>query len=124
MPAATGGASVHDWGASGYTFIANDDNGNYSFTLMAALTACETGSQTQTTSASDGSTNTVTTTWQSEAQYDRTITNTTNQATGAATGSDSGGGVGDGEFHDDGALQPTFHPGRRQRHAERHQGIL
>ena len=93
VPAAAGGASVHDWGASGYTFIANNDNGQYAFTLTAALTACETGSQTQTTSASDGSTSTLTTTWQSEAQYDRTITDTTSQSTGAATGSDSGGGM-------------------------------
>ncbi len=93
VPAATGGASVHDWGASGYTFIANNDNGQYSFTLTAALTACEVGAQTQTTTASDGSTSTLTTTWQFEAQYDRTITDTTSQATGAATGSDSGGGA-------------------------------
>ena len=28
VPAATGGASVHDWGASGYTFLANNDGGN------------------------------------------------------------------------------------------------
>jgi hypothetical protein len=35
-PAGPGGASVHDWGASGYTFIANDDNGHFSFTLVAA----------------------------------------------------------------------------------------
>ena len=93
VPAATGGASVHDWGASGYTFIANNDNGNYAFTLTAALTADEVGSQTQTTTASDGSTSTTTTNWKSESQYDRTITDTTSPSTGAATGADSGGGV-------------------------------
>ena len=93
VPAATGGASVHDWGASGYTFVANNDNGNYASTLTAALTADETGSQTLTTTADDGSTNAATTTWQSESQYDRSITDTTDQATGAATGSDSGGNV-------------------------------
>ena len=66
VPAATGGATVHDWGASGYTFLANNDNGSYSFTLIAALSAFESGSQTQTTTADDGSTNTLTTTWQSQ----------------------------------------------------------
>jgi Putative Ig domain len=92
-PTAAGGATVHDWGASGYTFVASNDDGQYTFTLIAALTSNETGSQTQTTTAADGSTNTATTTWQSSAQYDRTIDDTT-AASGAATGDDSGGGVG------------------------------
>ncbi len=92
-PSASGGASVHDWGASGYTFVANDDNGVYSFTLTAALTADEVGSQTVTTSSSGGPTSTMTTTWKSESQYDRTITDTSNPTTGAVSGSDSGGGV-------------------------------
>ncbi|HVS39283.1 MAG TPA: hypothetical protein VMS17_27245 [Gemmataceae bacterium] len=93
VPAATGGASVHDWGASGYTFIANNDNGQYSFTLTAALTADEVGSQTVATSSSGGPASTLTTTWQSESQYERTITDATNPATGAASGSDLGGGM-------------------------------
>ena len=93
VPAAAGGAAVHDWGASGYTFLANDDGGQYTFTLTATLTSYETGSQTQTTTATDGSTNANTTTWQSSAQYDRVIHDTASPSTGAASGSDSGGGV-------------------------------
>ena len=92
-PAATGGVAVHDWGASGYTFVAANDNGQYTFTLVAALTSNETGSQTQTTTATDGSTTALTTNWQSQAQYDRTIDDVTTQTTGAATGDDSAGGV-------------------------------
>ncbi len=94
-PTAPGGATIHDWGASGYTFIASEDGGQYTFTLSAALTADEVGSQTVTTSSSSsgGPSSTMTTTWKSESQYDRTVMDTTNPATGAATGSDSGGGV-------------------------------
>ena len=91
-PTSTGGATVHDWGASGYTFLATNDGGQYAFTLVATLASYETGTQTQTTAPGDGSTNTSTTTWQSSSQYDRTITNVT-WASGAASGSDSGGGV-------------------------------
>ena len=91
---------------SGYTFVANNDDGQYNFTLTAALTADEVGSQTVTTSSAGGPTSTLTTTWQSESQYDRTITDTSNPATGAASGSDSGGGV---------TTQSSSTPGRTRR---------